>query len=31
MIQNATEWANLAAILPSLYAEEKDTLKEEVK
>ena len=27
MIQNATEWANLAAILPSLYAEEKDTLQ----
>ena len=27
MIQNAVEWANLAAILPSLYAEEKDTLQ----
>ena len=26
MIQNATEWANLAAILPELYAAEKDTL-----
>ena len=28
MIQNATEWANLAAILPELYAEEKDQLQE---
>lgn len=28
MIRNAAEWANLAAILPSLYAEEKDTLQE---
>lgn len=27
MIQNAVEWANLAAILPALYAEEKDTLQ----
>ena len=26
MIQNATEWANVAAILPQLYAEEKDNL-----
>ena len=26
MIQNATEWANIAAILPQLYAEEKDNI-----
>lgn len=28
MIQNATEWANIAEILPALYAEEKDNLWE---
>lgn len=28
MIQNASEWANLSAILPALYAEEKDNFEE---
>lgn len=28
MLKNAKEWANLAQILPELYAEEKDTLME---